>query len=426
MKKLLLAFLVCCIASVTALAGDTARVLFIGNSFTAGMPEVLTDFAAANGDVLISVNAQVMGGQTLQGFSANPATIAAIDAGGYDYMVLQEQSQAPAFPNGQVATDFYPYAKALVSRMRLKSPCSKPMFYMTWGYRTGDPTNCAAFPLICTYAGMDSLLRRRYMIVSDSNDALLTPAGAVWRKIRSSYPHINLYAGDDRHPSDVGTYANACAFYAAIFGKSPVGNPFFSTINPADAALIQGAAKSVVYDSLGYWRQWWKPSFQPKAQFLTFISGWKVQFAGSSINAAKQTWYFGDGGTDTGANPTHNYSLGKSYTVRLIAESMCGDRDTLDKMLALSPAAVGNSNNSEGGPKVYPVPATTNVQFGNLAGRYTSLCITDISGRKILAAAIAPGADTHHIAIAHLQPGMYFAELRNASGDGVVLKWVKD
>lgn len=424
MKKLLLALLVCCAAP--AFAGDTARVLFIGNSFTAGMPEVLTDLAAANGDVLISVAPQVIGGQTLQGFSSNPATLAAIDAGGYDYMVLQEQSQAPAFPDGQVATDFYPYAKALVSRMRLKSPCSKPMFYMTWGYRTGDPMNCAAFPLICTYAGMDSLLRRRYIIASDSNDALLTPAGAVWRKIRSSYPHINLYSGDDRHPSDVGIYANACAFYAAIFRKSPVGNPFVSTVNLADAALIQSAAKSVVFDSLGYWRQWGKPTIQPKAQFLTFITGWKVQFSGSSLNAVKQTWYFGDGSKDTGANPTHNYTAGNSYTVRLIAESACGDRDTLDKILALAAASVGNSSGAEGVPQVFPVPATANVQFSNLAGRYTSLCITDISGRKILTAAIAPGADMHHVAVAHLQPGMYFAELRNASGDGVVLKWVKE
>ena len=72
-----------------------------------------------------------------------------------------------------------PYAKILSQRIRQYNPCVRVVFYNTWGYKNGDAANCAFFSPLCTYLGMDSMLRIRYRILSDSNDAYHCPVGPV-------------------------------------------------------------------------------------------------------------------------------------------------------------------------------------------------------------------------------------------------------
>ena len=50
---------------------------------------------------------------------------------------------------------------------------------MTWGRENGDQSNCQSWPPVCTYEGMDDLLRERYMIMANDNNALVAPVGAV-------------------------------------------------------------------------------------------------------------------------------------------------------------------------------------------------------------------------------------------------------
>ena len=50
-------------------------------------------------------------------------------------------------------------------------------------------------------------------------------------------------------------------------------------------------------------------------------------------NIASYDWTFGDGGTGTGANPSHTYTLAGKYTVRLIITDIIGCKDTLTKPL---------------------------------------------------------------------------------------------
>ena len=51
-------------------------------------------------------------------------------------------------------------------------------------------------------------------------------------------------------------------------------------------------------------------------------------FTNTSTNAATYAWDFGDGGTSATASPTHTYTTAGSYTVRLIATSAGGCKDT--------------------------------------------------------------------------------------------------
>ena len=424
MKRAILVSLLFLLRTIPAFAGDTLHVLFIGNSFTGvnDLPEQTRLIAASKGDILIKT-AQANGGYTLQMYTTDAPTLALIDNGTWDCVVLQEQSQLPAFGDQQVAQDVYPYAKILVDRIRQHNPCSKIMFYMTWGYKNGDASNCAGFPPICTYLGMDSLLRLRYMAMADSNNTLLCPVGSTWRRIRALYPAINLYDADEHHPSPEGTYAGACSFYSALFHKTPVGATYTFSLNATDAANIQNAAKSVVQDSLTFWQHWWQPTAPPHAGFTQVVTGRTVQFTNASQQATSYSWFFGDGGTAASQNPAHTYTANGSYNVRLIAGNACGNADTLNRTVAVNAAGLNNLSGPDINIVVYPNPLTDQLHIAGLGGLYTGFELRDITGRSVLQYAITNGSDVVQANIQLLPAGSYQLLLKNKAGAiGAVFK----
>lgn len=54
-----------------------------------------------------------------------------------------------------------------------------------------------------------------------------------------------------------------------------------------------------------------------------------VTFTNSSTGATSYSWNFGDGGTSTAANPTHQYTSAGTYTVTLTATNACGSDDEI-------------------------------------------------------------------------------------------------
>ena len=245
------ALLICSIAKGQS---QTKRALFLGNSYTYvnNLPQMVANVAISTGDTLIFDN-NTPGGYTFQGHSTNAISLAKIALGNWDYVVLQEQSQLPSFPLSQVESDVFPYAHILDSLINAKNLCAETVFYMTWGRKNGDASNCASWPPVCTYSGMDSLLNLRYSLMADNNNAIISPVGAVWKYIRQNFPLIDLYQADGSHPSVAGTYAAACSFYAAIFRSDPTQITFNGGLSDSDAGLIRQAAKYIVFDNLLIW-----------------------------------------------------------------------------------------------------------------------------------------------------------------------------
>jgi hypothetical protein len=306
--------------------GQTKRVLFLGNSYTNvnNLPQMVADVALSMGDTLI-FDSNTPGGYTLQGHSTNTTSLNKIMQGGWDYVVLQEQSQRPSFPLSQVLTDVFPYAQFLDSIINQYNPCAETVFYMTWGRKNGDASNCLNWPPVCTYAGMDSLLNLRYRMMADSNNAIISPVGAVWNYIRQQNPTIELYQPDESHPSVAGTYAGACTFYSVLFRRDPSQITFDATLPPADAAAIRAAAKIVCYDSLSNWHV---GQYDPSAGFTHLLTGPdEVTFTNISQNTDSCFWDFGDGNTSATWNPVHTFPAPGTYTVMLVVTS-CNVSDT--------------------------------------------------------------------------------------------------
>ncbi len=216
------------------------------------MPQIVASLASSVGATL-NYQYNAPGGYTLEQHSSNSTTLNYIRSGGWNYVVLQEFSQYPSESLSTVEWNVYPYARFLNSEIKANNPGAKTMFYMTWGRRDGDADRCSRLPEVCTYIGMDDLTRERYMFMAQDNQAEVSPVGAVWRYIREHYPSIELYAYDGSHPSEAGSYAAACCFYAAIFRNDPTQLTYNYNLSTSVANNIKYAAKTVVYDHLSSW-----------------------------------------------------------------------------------------------------------------------------------------------------------------------------
>ncbi|MFM6947002.1 MAG: DUF4886 domain-containing protein [Flavobacteriales bacterium] len=307
------------------LAQDTLRTLFIGNSYTAvnNLPQMISDVATAQGDVLIFQN-NTPGGQTFQMHANNTLNYQLMHAQDWDYVVLQGQSQEPSFPTAQVNSQTLPYALQLADSVNSILPCAQVNFYMTWGRQNGDPQ----WDSISTFEGMNTRLRAAYLRFADSANAGVSPVGVAWKYVRDNYPAINLYQQDGSHPSMEGSYLAACVFYSSLFQKSCIGNNFNPGISQADADILQQVASTIVLDSLALWNLILPDQLLQASAAYSGVPGASLfAFTATSNFPATYTWYFPDMTIETGQNIGFEYNL-SSYQVMLIATGLC-DTDTV-------------------------------------------------------------------------------------------------
>lgn len=358
MKKVFISVLMA-LTLVAQLASAQVRkkVLFLGNSYTAfnNLPQLVADVSLSAGDT-VDFSSNTPGGFTLQGHNADATSLSLLAAGDWDHVVLQEQSQRPSFPISQVQTSVFPYARALDSLAHAWNPCVQTVFYMTWGRKNGDASNCAVWPPVCTYAGMDSLLRLRYMQMAADNNAMASPVGAVWRHIRNTLPTIELYQSDESHPSMAGSYAAACTFYSVLFRKNPNLILFDAGLDPVMAAQIRQATKEVAFDSLSIWLV---DAYDAHSDFSHSANGFIVDFNNLSTFSSNYNWDFGDGTNSAATNPSHNYTTAGSYVVSLTAEN-CFSIDNFSTTVNVT--STGLPEIHQGGV-IYPNPALNELHW---------------------------------------------------------------
>ena len=301
------------------------RVLFIGNSYTAvnNLPQLTADCALSIGfaGMPMEVASSTPGGTTFQMHTTNATSQSLINQGNWDYVVLQEQSQLPSFPDAQVAAECFPFAAQLNNQILSVDSCTETVFYMTWGRQNGDAGNCASWPPVCTYEGMDSLLNLRYRQMAIDNQAILSPVGALWKYLRTTYPEINLYSTDGSHPSLEGSYAAACSMIAVMFRTDPYLITYTSTLDPVVAEKIKLAAQEVVFNNL---MEWHVGEYDTAVSISSSSNGLNLQIENQSATIWNFTWDFGDGNYSTDFSPQHTYTNTGVYSLSYSAIDACG------------------------------------------------------------------------------------------------------
>ena len=332
------------------------HVLFIGDSYTSvnNLPLTVANVAKANGDTVI-YDSSTPGGYTLQMQSTDTTTLHKIAEGGWDYVVIQAQSEEPSFPPSQVATQTFPYATYLDSLVHAADSCTETVFFLTWGHQNGDPLNCAGYPQICTYSGMQDRLTQSYLQMGQMNQALVAPVGEAWRTIFDQPHPYDLYETDSIHPSIYGTYLAANVFYEILFLKSALNDSFVTTgIPDSDAVAIRQVAYSTVFDSLSKWIGYGQV---PIASFTQTVNGAQATFTSTGISGSIFTWNYGDGHTDTGTTSYHTYTTSGTYYVTLSVYDRCRTSAYSDSVMVTVPSGLADQRASF--VKVYPTPASS-------------------------------------------------------------------
>lgn len=394
MYKIILSLL---LLASTSFAQTTKKACFLGNSYTYfnDMPGIVESMATADGNTLIK-DQNTPGGYTLNGHSTYGTSLGVIASDQWDYVVLQDQSQLPSFPWGQVQTEVLPYAEVLVDSIRSANECAVPLFFNTWGREIGDPQ----WDSINTFDKMNQRLYNAYGYMAEKHCGKRSPVGMGFNHIQDDVApvvtHADLYTGDGSHPTIFGSYLAACMFYEIIFEEDCQGNTFLPTgVTNTEATYLQFVAHHVVNDVDSI-----EVDFtQPTANFTFSQAGMDAMFTNLSECAFTYSWDFGDGNTSTDENPTHTYGNTGTYDVTLTAEYCGNTHDTTFQVSFFSGIDEGTVD-----IQIYPNPSNGTITIQTQqAGLKAELLSLDGKLLEVL--------PTNQAIQLNLQSGMYLIQI---------------
>jgi hypothetical protein len=214
------------------------RVLFVGNSYTGGVKAAIEKLVRSE-KIRARMQFITPGGRTLLQHADNPKTVETIRSGKWDCVVLQEQSQTPAYFRGR----FSKGAERLKGAIRESG--AKAVFYMTWGRRDGDKRNASRAP---DYETMQKLLTDSYETVGRDLGIQVAPIGRAWREVRERDAALGkqLYRKDGSHPSGKGAYLVALVFARVLFEKQPSEVKFTGGLKEDEVRVLKEAATKIL------------------------------------------------------------------------------------------------------------------------------------------------------------------------------------
>lgn len=228
----------------TAAPKDTLKVLCIGNSFTyyCGTPAMLKEIAWSEGH-FVDISASLKGGWTMAKHLSLETTDDMIAEGGWDYMLLQDQSLVPAKvgrdPKGMAQQ--IREMEAVAVKVRTLSPECKAVVENTWAYWKYD------FGSFKSLDDFDKNGKKGAKILAKAvGNAEVSPIGQAFRIVRAERPDINLYHTDKHHQSVLGSYLKSCVNYLVLYGQ-PFGDSVSDCLlDPETAAYLRSVAERVV------------------------------------------------------------------------------------------------------------------------------------------------------------------------------------
>lgn len=176
------------------------RVLFIGNSHTYfnDMPALFASMCEQLSGEMPEVTMLAYSGRSLQWHCEEYFAMRfALLYGNYDYCVVQER--AHPFPQEEETVSG---AERIFSLCRKAG--AKPVVFMPWAKKE-EPEMLKMIAKICRK-------------LTAEHDALLLPAGELFRNVQLQYPEIELYWEDGGHASPYGDYLVAAALAGLLTG----------------------------------------------------------------------------------------------------------------------------------------------------------------------------------------------------------------
>jgi hypothetical protein len=191
-------------------------VLFVGNSYSFGVPKAFSKLAAEQ-HRKVRVGHATYGGWTLQQHAKNEATLRKIRDGKWDLVVIQEQSEIPALPARKCAAAMFPPLRQIVTEVRQQGAI--PLLYQTWGRRDGNPKVRHD-----DFRAMTARLRVGYQAAAaNAGGLVVVPVGDAWEREVTAGRSRELFMEDGSHPTPLGNRLTAGVFFKTFFAGNDSG-----------------------------------------------------------------------------------------------------------------------------------------------------------------------------------------------------------
>lgn len=188
----------------------TTEVLFIGNSYSFGVPKAFRKLARERGKKL-RVGTATQGGWTLEQHEQHAPTLEKLKSRDWDIVVIQEQSQRPALTETERRAVMDGPVQFFVDQA--KAIGATPMLYQTWGRRDG-----LEWVEGDDFYQMNERLRNGYRSAAERAGGVeVISAGDAWEREYQAGRGTELFQEDGSHPSEFGDRVTAEVFYDAIF-----------------------------------------------------------------------------------------------------------------------------------------------------------------------------------------------------------------
>jgi hypothetical protein len=215
------------------------HVLFVGNSFSyyndslhGHLRQLVLASDPAHARDYVFKSMTISGAYLVEHSGGLPYVLASRH---WDLVVLQGQSTEPMASDPKRSERFRETARGFEGLIRASG--ARTAFFMTWAYQ-GKPE-------------MTPLLAQGYESIGNELDDLVVPVGLAFQRSLEKRPSLILHFKDHMHPSPAGTYLAACTFFAALYGATPVGNPYVADLDPEVARYLQAIAWDTVQSYYG-------------------------------------------------------------------------------------------------------------------------------------------------------------------------------
>ncbi len=284
-----------------------AQILMLGNSYTQfnDLQSLVAGALVETVPAWSEVDARRLtrGGWTLADHAAeadgssgdtewSEALVSGPEAGSWDQVILQDQSQVPGFPTTETSWIASRDGAVILDGL-IGDGAGETVFLLTWGRRDGDSGNPDIYPDFTT---MQDRLLEGYLAYSEActtagEVAWIIPAGLSFQQVHDeilaaggaptdpSSAFYALYSGDGSHPSLAGSWLAALTAAATLTGRSVAQVPapgeldgdLADTLRPAADALLAEPFGDVAYRWAHDWDDWQSP--QDVSAEGTAISG---------------------------------------------------------------------------------------------------------------------------------------------------------
>jgi hypothetical protein len=231
--------------------GPELHVLFIGNShtYTNDVPGLVRQLACDLGTKVVTRSA-TPGGVGFTEHAEDTATLEAIAADAWDFVVLQDQQQRPGFRLDDLDRDYVPALRVLTDAIETNRATTRRLLYMVWSRRDGDVASCDYYPILCTFEGNTGAIAEGYRLHAERTASELASVALAWAAVRADpkapLPAEMLWNGDGSHAELPGSYLAAAVLTGHMFDATTEGLVFNAGLSDEIALYLRRAADRIV------------------------------------------------------------------------------------------------------------------------------------------------------------------------------------